>query len=174
MKNIPRLVPTPAAAAIEKGIMHTQYLTDDKKLPAPLRKEAAALVAKLQGYKLPGKKALPFKTIGHVLTKEQMLSIAEKATGYKWKIAKATKNNNTTGEDPDPIMLLNTWNVEVDKKDMTGYVLSRNAKDRSELFWIEIICIPGYSYMMWQTDRVSGDFDMLIANPNLKSFIEKI
>lgn len=146
---------------------------DQKNLPKVIVKDVQSLIKKIDEF--GHLKCDQFQELtGKALTKKQVQDICEDTTGYKWKIVKGNKNNSMFGEDIDEVLenIADTFGVKVSKKGLGWYVLDRNAQNRSELDTVEVLCLPGHVYVLWNTDRVSGGGESIMPNDKLKSYLK--
>lgn len=143
---------------------------DDSDLPGDIKGDIKTLKVKVDEYKLsdPGKKLR--KLSGKKLGKSEILRIVTNATSYNWK----SPRDLVSAGEYTPEDLKEDFGILVNKKDISVYLFTRNANGRDELDYIEIVALPGYTYVMWSTDRVSDHSVGLIKNAELTKYIKSI
>lgn len=148
--------------------------TKDKDLPKEIIVALEWVLEKINNLKTYKAESL-IELRGKTLTGSEIKSIVEDSTGYKWNVSNWTKKNNPFDKETQESIdyLIETYGVNISKKNVVGYVCARDAKTRDELNTIEMLCMPGYVFFEWGTGRACGYSSGIIPNDKLKKELER-
>lgn len=109
---------------------------------------------------------------GDVLTSQEALQIIVAATKCnEWEEEKEDEN-----EDEDDNYYNSEFfaqNFQVNVTNIQRYVFTCETDNRSDVYKVEFICLPGCAYVNLESDRASFNLQKLIKNNKLKSEIKK-
>ena len=135
-----------------------------QEVPEIIRQKILALQTDIASLNFDSLNEEPLELTGHVATLEEVLSlIQEQSECTKWKNQETTWDSN---ERKDQIeWIKKEYNVIFDESNVQYYFISRDT--RNEISVIEVITLPGYFQVSYQSSSVGWNEKNLL---NLKEF----
>lgn len=141
-----------------------QKCLNAQDVPEVIRQKILSLQTDIASLNFDSLNEEPLELTGHVANLEEVLSIIQEQSGCtKWKNQETTWNSNERTDQLEWIK--KEYNVTFDENNVKYYFISRDT--RKEISVIEVITLPGYFQVSYQSSSVGWNEKNLL---NLKEF----
>lgn len=155
-----------AIANTERGVRSLAMCND---LPSTFKQRLVQLAEELKGHELDQYREPLVGLIGDVFTMDEVKAMIAAASGFiKWKGEELTEEEGVAAE-----VFRDQFGLDVKDGDVKVYNFTRDVRNRDLVYYITVSCIPGLTYVSYQTDRVGIGSEDPIPNQNVPKYLKR-